>query len=133
MASNKGDHADRQIVSIAFPNATRADVAQIASSNFRQAPLLIKPGDKIGVGYNGPQATAPARYPAIEAYSSPWEPGENFSIDLTVTPESVGRFVVLIKAVGLPHNGDLAHDPQSGFVDQQGEYTEEYEVDVTKA
>jgi hypothetical protein len=133
VASNRGDHADRQIVSIAFPNATRADVAQIVSSNFRQAPLLIKPGDRIGIGYNGPQATALARYPAIEAYSSPWEPGESFSIDLAVTPESAGKFVVLVKAVGLPHNGDLAHDPQGGFVDQQGEYAEEYEVNVVKA
>lgn len=134
VATNKGDHADRQIVSISFPNATRADVAQVVKSNFRQTPLFIKPGkDKIGIGYNGPQATAPARYPAVEAYSSPWDPGETFSMELSVKPEAAGKFVVLVKSVGLPHNGDQAHTPQSGTIDQQGEYTEAYEVDVTKA
>lgn len=133
VAANKGDHADRQIVSIAFPNATRADVAQVVKSNFRQTPLFIKPGEKIGIGYKGPQAAAPARYPAVEAFSSPWDPGESFSIDLAIKPEFAGKFVVLVKAVGLPHNGDQAHDPQSGLVDQQGEYVHAYEVDVTKA
>lgn len=133
VATNKGEHADRQIVSISFPNATRADIAHVVKSNFRQTPLFIKPGKDIGIGYNGPQTTAPARYPVVEAYSSPWDPGETFSMDLAVKPEAAGKFVVLVKSVGLPHDGDQAHTPQSGTVDQQGEYAEAYEVDVTKA
>lgn len=133
VAVNKGERADRQVVSVSFPNATRADVAQVVSSNFRQAPIFVKPGGKIGAGYNGPQATVLARYPAVEAFSSPWDPGETFSMDLAVKPESAGRFVVLVKTVGLPHNGDQAHFPREGIVDQQGEYAKEYEVDVTKA
>lgn len=133
VAANRGEHADRQMVTFSFPNATSAGVAQVISSNFRQAAVFIKPGDKIGAGYNGLQATVLARYPAVEAFSSPWDPGETFSIDLAVKPEAVGKFVVLVKAVGLPHNGDLAHFPRDGIVDQQGEYVEAYEVNVTKA
>jgi hypothetical protein len=132
-ASNKGEHADRQLVSIAFPNATRFDVARVVSSNFRQSPIFIKPGDKIGAGYTGPQGNVIARYPAVEAFSSPWDPGEAFSMDLSVTPESAGKFMIFVKAVGLPHNGDQAHVPQEGTLDQQDEYVSVYEVTVTKA
>ncbi|WP_415281275.1 hypothetical protein [Candidatus Nitrososphaera sp. FF02] len=50
-----------------------------------------------------------------------------------MTPEQEGRFVVFVKAVGLPHNGDQAHWPSSGTTDQQDEYASVVEVDVTKA
>ena len=40
---------------------------------------------------------------------------------------------MLVKAVALPHNGDQAHYPQEGVLDQQGEYVTAYEVQVTKA
>jgi hypothetical protein len=132
-ATNEGDHADRQIVSIAFPNATRAEVAEVLGHNFRQSPLVVQMGQQIGAGYAGPQRLVQAQYPIIEAYSSPWEGGESSSISLSVTPEQEGRFVVFVKAVGLPHNGDQAHWPSSGTLDQQDEYASVVEVDVTKA
>ncbi len=132
-ATNEGEHADRQIVSVAFPNATRVqDVAEVQEYNFKQSPLIIKIGDDIGYGYTGIQR-AKAQYPAIEAHSAPWEGGQLFSETLSVTPEHEGRFVVLVKAVGLPHNGDQAHWPSSGLLDQQDEYVSVIEVNVTKA
>lgn len=132
-ATNEGDHADRQIVSVAFPNATRAEGVQVQEHDFKQAPFFVVPGGQIGSGYMGTAAMVQAQYPALEAHSAPWEDGESFSISLSVTPEHEGRFVVFVKAVGLPHNGDQAHWPSSGTVDQQDEYVSVLEVDVTKA
>lgn len=132
-ATNEGDHADRQIVSIAFPNATRAEIAEVLGHNFKQSPLTVQMGQQIGAGYAGPQRLVQAQYPIIEAYSSPWEGGESSSISLSVTPEQEGRYVVFVKAVGLPHNGDQAHWPPTGTIDQQDEYASVVEVDVTKA
>lgn len=131
-AANKGEPADLQLVSVAFPNATRTDTVTVNDHNFKQTPLYIKPGDKIGYGYTGVQSVI-AGYPAVEATSRPWEPGEAFNIDLSVRPETEGRFVIFLKAVGLPHNGDQAHFPESGMMDQQQEYVAVYEVLVTKA
>lgn len=132
-ATNQGEHADRMIVSVAFPNATSTNVATVREHDFKQTPVFIERGRSIGAGYTGPQRTVAAQYPAVEAYSSPWEPGESFSIDMSVRPEKEGRFVVFVKAVGLPHNGDQSHYPQVGVIDQQDEYVSVYEVDVTKA
>lgn len=130
-AANRGEPADLQLVSVAFPNATRADIATVRDHNFKQSPDFIGPGKKIGYGYTGIQS-AIASYPAVEAVSRPWQPGEAYNIDLLVKPESEGRFVVFVKAVGLPHNGDQAHFPASGILDQQDEYVDVYEVLVTK-
>lgn len=131
-AANRGDPADLQLISVAFPNATRADIATVRDHNFKQTPILIWPGEEIGAGYTGTQRMVAANYPAVEAMSRPWEPGEAFNIDLSVRPESEGRFVVFVKAVGLPHNGDQAHYPDSGVMDQQDEFVAVYEVRVTK-
>ena len=131
-AANRGDPADLQLVSVAFPNATRTDIITINDHNFKQTPFFIEQGNTIGAGYTGTQRTVLANYPAVEAVSRPWEPGEAFNIDISVRPESEGRFVVFVKAVGLPHNGDQAHYPDAGVVDQQDEYVAVYEVQVTK-
>lgn len=132
-AANQGEQADLQLVSIAFPNATSAQVASMQENTFKQTPTTINPGTSIGAGYLGLERTVVAQYPAIESASRPWAPGETASIELLVKPESEGRFVMLVKAVALPHNGDQAHYPQEGVLDQQGEYTTAYEVRVTKA
>lgn len=130
-AANRGEPADLQLVSVAFPNATSTDIVTVSDHNFKQLPDFIEPGEKIGYGYTGIQS-AIASYPAVEAVSRPWEPGEAYNIDLLVKPESEGRFVVFVKAVGLPHNGDQAHFPADGILDQQDEYVDVYEVMVTK-
>ncbi len=131
-AANRGEPADLQLVSVAFPNATRADIITISSHNFKQSPYVIRPGvDELAAGYTA-VASMIASYPAVEVISRPWEPGEAFNIDLSVKPESEGRFVVFVKAVGLPHNGDQAHYPADGIMDQQDEFVDVYEVMVTK-
>jgi hypothetical protein len=131
-AANRGEPADLQLVSVAFPNATRTDIVIINDHNFKQTPSFIAPGEPLASGYTGIQSIA-ASYPAVEAISRPWEPGEAYNIDLSVRPETEGRFVIFVKAVGLPHNGDQAHFPESGIMDQQQEYVAVYEVLVTKA
>lgn len=130
-AANRGEPADLQLVSVAFPNATRTDIITVDNHNFKQSPFFIEPGDRIAAGYTGVQSIV-ARYPAVEAMSRPWEPGEAFNIELTVKPENEGRFVVFVKTVGLPHNGDRAHYPDGGTLDQQDEYVSVYEVTVAK-
>lgn len=131
-AANRGEPADLQLVSVAFPNATRTAIATVRDHNFKQTPIPIEPGDEIGYRYTGIQS-AIAGYPAVEAVSRPWEPGEAYNIDLSVRPGSEGRFVVFVNAVGLPHNGDQAHYPSDGMLDQQNEYVDVYEVVVTKS
>ncbi|MGI0005786.1 MAG: hypothetical protein ACREAI_05175 [Nitrososphaera sp.] len=132
-AANQGEQADLQLVSIAFPNATSAQVAAVQGHTFKQAPTTINPGKAVGAGYSGLERTVVAQYPAIESASRPWAPGETASIELLVKPEAEGRFVMLVKAVALPHNGDQAHYPHEGVLDHQGEYVTAYEVRVTKA
>ena len=132
-AINRGEQADLQLVSVAFPNATSTEVAAVQGHTFKQSPTLINPGRVVGAEYSGFERSVVARYPAIESASRPWGPGETASVDILVTPEAEGRFVMFVKAVGLPHNGDQAHYPQGGALDQQGEYVTPYEVQVTKA
>jgi hypothetical protein len=131
-AANRGKPADLQLVSVAFPNATRTGIVTVNDHNFKQTPSSIEPGDKIGYGYTGVQSVI-ASYPAVEAVSRPWEPGETYNIDISVRPDSEGRFMIFVESVRLPHNGDQAHYPNGGVLDQQDEYVSVYEVLVTKA
>jgi hypothetical protein len=133
-ATNQGDHADRQIVSVAFPNLTRTEgIVNVQEENFKQSPTFIKVGQKVGFGYAGTQQTVQTRYPSVEIFSSPWQKGESFNMVLSIKPDHEGKFVFLVKAVGLPHNGDQAHWPSGGLLDQQNEYVRAYSVNVTKA
>ncbi len=133
-ATNQGDHADRQIVSIAFPNLTSTDgVVAVLKSSFKQSPTFIKAGKEIGSGYAGTEQTVKAQYASTEVFSSPWQKGESFSITLSVKPKQEGKFVFLVKAIGFPHNGDQAHWPASGTLDHQNEYVSVYSVNVIKA
>lgn len=132
-ATNQGEQADLQLVSVAFPNATSTSIAAVQAHTFKQSPTLIEPGRTVGSAYSGFERPVVAQYPAIESTSRPWQPGETASVDILVTPQAEGRFVMLVKAVGLPHNGDQSHYPQGGLLDQQGEYVTPYEVRVTKA
>jgi hypothetical protein len=133
-ATNQGDHADRQMVSIAFPNLTRTDgVVAVLKSNFKQSPTFIKAGKEIGSGYAGTEQIIKSQYASVEVFSSPWQKGESFSITLSVKPTQEGRFVFLVKAIGFPHNGDQAHWPRGGTLDHQSEYVSVYSVNVIKA
>jgi hypothetical protein len=134
-ATNQGDHADRQIVSVAFPNATSTDgIVTVQEENFKQGATFIGTGRDIGSGYAGVAQKVKAQYPSVEIFSSPWQKGESFAITLSVKPQQEGRFVFFVKAIGFPHNGDQAHWPSSGTLDHQNEYVSVYSVYVmTKA
>lgn len=131
-AANGGDPADLQLLSVAFPNATSTDIIVVRDHDFKQSPFFVEPGSRIAAGYTGIQSIV-AAYPAVEAVSRPWEPGEAFNIHLSIKPENPGRFVIFVKAVALPHSGNQAHYPDGGIVDQQDEYVAMYEVAVTKS
>lgn len=131
--TNQGDSTDLQTVSIGFPNMTSADHIAILHHNFTQTPVIIQPGDSIGSQYAGPEKPMPARHPAVEAYSRPWESGKTYSIDLQVTPASEGRFIIFVKSVGLPHASEQSHYPQQGALDYQQEFAELFWVQVAKS
>ena len=130
--TNRGEEADMQIVSVGFPNLTRADNMVVLEHNFTQTPILINTSDVIGSEYSGTQRTVHARYPSVEAFSRPWPGGNTYNIDLQVRPEAEGRFVVLVKSVAFPHSWDGAHWPKDGVIDYQKELVEPYYVQVTK-
>ena len=130
--TNRGEEADMQIVSVGFPNLTRADNMAVLEHNFTQTPILINTSDVIGSEYSGTQRPVQARYPSVEAFSRPWAGGNTYKIDLQVRPEAEGRFVVLVKSVAFPHSWDGAHWPKDGVIDYQKELVEPYYVQVTK-
>ncbi len=132
-ATNSGEHADMQILSIAFPSLSSTDgIVDVQKHDFRQTPLFIKKDTAIGAGYTA-QRLVPAQYPSIEASNRPWNSGETFSIELSIKPQTEGEFIIFVKAVGLPHNGDQAHWPSNGTIDHQDEFVSVYSVNVTKA
>ena len=130
--TNRGEEADMQIVSVGFPNLTRADNMVVLEHNFTQTPILINTSDVIGSEYSGTQRPVHARYPSVEAFSRPWAGGNTYNIDLQVRPEAEGRFAVLVKSVAFPHSWDGAHWPKDGVIDYQKELVEPYYVQVTK-
>ena len=130
--TNRGEEADMQIVSVGFPNLTRADNMVVLEHNFTQTPILINTSEVIGSEYSGTQRPVHARYPSVEAFSRPWPGGNTYNIDLQVRPEAEGRFVVLVKSVAFPHSWDGAHWPKDGVIDYQKELVEPYYVQVTK-
>jgi hypothetical protein len=128
---NNGDEADMQTVSVGFPDLTNGS-ATVLNHNFAQTPRQIRVGQEIGSRYSGFQQVVNATYPAIEASSRPWRGGSEYSIEMQVTPEKEGEFTIFVKSVALPHSWDGAHYPQSGTLDQQGEFARVYSVNVAK-
>jgi len=51
--TNRGEEADMQIVSVGFPNLTRADNMVVLEHNFTQTPILINTSEVIGSEYSG--------------------------------------------------------------------------------
>lgn len=127
--ANAGDEADMQTVSVGFPDLAN-NSAKVLSQNFAQTSRQIRVGDQIGSSYSGFQQVVNATYPAIEASSRPWRGGSEYAIEMQVTPEKEGEFRIFVKSVALPHSWDGAHYPQSGTLDQQGEYVQVYSVHV---
>ena len=131
-ATNNGDSADIQTISVGFPNLTSIDgFAQIRQSDFNQKPLLIKKGEMVGSDYRAGNLIS-ARYASIEAFSRPWHSQVTHHIQLEVKPISVGRFVILLKSVAFPHLNQFAHYPLNGLRDYQNEFVKAYSILVIK-
>jgi hypothetical protein len=122
-ALNKGDTADMQVVYLSFPNITAIDnIVKILKYNFTQKPVFIEIDDEIGSEYVGLDKVINASYPAIEANSRPWQTGDYYQISLEVKPSTVGRFVIFVKTIALPHMSELNHYPRVGTKDHQEEF-----------
>jgi hypothetical protein len=131
---NKGEEADMQIVSVGFPNLTRADNIEVLRHNFAQTPRLFNPGMQMQVGseYVGLEKPVDAQYASVESSSRPWPGGNAYSVDLQVRPETEGTFIIFVKSVAFPHSWDGAHWPHEGIIDYQKEFVDVYRVQVTK-
>ena len=115
---NNGDTADMQVVSLSFPNITSIDsIVKISDYNFTQKPVFIEVGDEVGSEYYGFDKVIKAPYPSIEANSRPWHTGDYYQISIDVKPTSVGRFVIFLKTIALPHINELDHYPRIGIKD----------------
>lgn len=131
IATNNGDTADMQLVSLSFPNITSIDsIVKILKYTFTQKPVFIKMGDKVGSEYVGVNKVINAYYPAIEANSRPWYNGDYYQISVEVKPNNVGRFVIFVKTIALPHTNELGHYPRFGIKDYQGEFVVLSSVEV---
>lgn len=131
--TNNGDSADIQTISLGFPNLTSTDgFVQIRQSDFNQKPILIKKDEMVGSDYQGTKNQVSARYPSIEAFSRPWHSQVTHYLQLEVKPTSIGRFVIVLKSVALPHLNEFAHYPLDGLKDYQNEYVKVYSVLVVK-
>ena len=135
---NKGLTTDIQIVSVSFPNLT-GDISRgksdpyggyvkVKEHNFTQSPLFVIPSDTVGSGYSGGAETVTAKYPSIEFFSRPWKAKTGYSASLEIAAGSVGKFVVLLKAISLPHFDKFSHYPQKGLKDYQREFVEVYSI-----
>jgi hypothetical protein len=132
-ALNKGDTADMQVVYLSFPNITAIDnIVKILKYNFTQKPVFIEIDDEIGSEYVGLDKVINASYPAIEANSRPWQTGDYYQISLEVKPSTVGRFVIFVKTIALPHMSELNHYPRVGTKDHQEEFVTVSSTEVVK-
>jgi hypothetical protein len=130
-AMNNGDTADMQVVSLSFPNITSINnIVKISKYNFTQKPVFIEIGDEVGSEYVGLDKVINAYYPGIEANSRPWYTGDYYQISIEVKPSTVGRFVIFVKTISLPHTSELDHYPKLGPKDYQGEFVAVYSVPV---
>src|SRR6185436_4155976 len=95
--TNKGEEADMQIISLGFPNVTRADNLKILKHDFAQTPIFINPGRSVGSQYTGLEISVAAQYEAVEASNRPWPTNRTSTIQMEVTPPVEGKFVIFLK------------------------------------
>lgn len=131
ISKNNGDYGDIHIVSAAFPTIQNIEgIVRVVSYDFSNSPNYILPGEEIGAMYSGGLETVFAKYPSIEAMNRPVHPGLEFVMDLQITPDEAGEFIVYLKSIDIPHSSPESHFPQSGLLDHQGEHVLVYTVNV---
>ena len=137
-AFNQGQTTDIQIVSVSFPNLS-GDISKeeidpargyvkVKDHNFTQSPLFVASGDIVGKEYSGGAGTTTAKYPSIEFFSRPWKAKVGYGATLEISANSDSRFLVLVKAISLPHFDKSSHYPQKGFKDYQQEFVDIYPI-----
>lgn len=131
ISENTGDYGDIHIVSIAFPTLSEIDdLIKIVSYDFSNSPIYIKKGDEIGAEYSGGVESVLAKYPSIEAMNRPAKPGMKYVMDLQITPDKSGPFLIYVKSIDIPHTSYISHYPQEGNLDHQGEHVLVYTINV---
>jgi len=131
ISENRGDYGDIHIVSVAFPDLSEIDdVVNIATYDFTQSSHRVSIGDKIGAKYSAGLESTLSKYPSIEAMTRPVYPETKNHLGLIITPEKLGVFTIYVKSINIPHTSNLSHYPDSGFLDDQGEYVLVYLVNV---
>ena len=130
-SENRGDYGDIHIISTAFPTIQAIDnIVRIVSYDFSHTPVIVEVGDQIGASYTGGVQTIYAQYPSIEAMNRPVPKNSTYTMELLITPQEIGDFLIYVKAVGIPHVSDESHYPQSGVLDHQNEYVKEFSITV---
>jgi hypothetical protein len=135
---NRGETTDIQIVSVSFPNLTgninfrdgnqNDGYIKIKNHNFSQSPLFIASGDIVGLRYSGGSETTTAKYPSIEFFSRPWKDNTGHHAQIEVSPATSDKFIIFVKAISLPHFGNLSQYPQDGLKDYQEEFVEIHSI-----
>jgi hypothetical protein len=130
VATNLGEEADLQTVTVEFPQNQNLDNVKIISYDFLQSPKLFLQGSLVGSDYNGGQDLIHSEYPFIEAHNRPSKPGHSSTITLQVTPMEPGQFTVYSKTVAMPHLSEISHFPIQGTLDHQNEFVQEHTIEV---
>ena len=130
-SENVGDYGDIYIISAAFPELDNLDgIVKITNYDLSHTPLMINVGDEIGASYTGGVETVFAKYPSIEAMNRPVPSNSKFNMDLLITPQKTGPFVIYVKNIAIPHVSEQSHFPRDGILDHQNEYVKKYTVEV---
>ena len=130
-SKNVGDYGDIYIISVAFPNLENLDdKVRITHYDLSHSPLMIQVGDELGSNYTGGIETIQAKYPSIEAMNRPIPPGAEFNMELLITPDKTGPFVIYVKNVAIPHISEDSHYPKQGLVDHQNEFVQKFTIEV---
>lgn len=130
-SENIGDYGDIFILSVGFPTLSEIDdQIKITNYDFNHTPQKIKKGTILGAKYSGGVDKVSSQYASIEIMNRPTHAKEHYTMDLSVMPKNPGKFEFYVKTIAIPHTSDLAHFPQDGFVDPQGEYVKVYSVMV---
>jgi len=131
VAGNNGHNADVQVVSITFPNLTAlSNDLEILTSNFSQKPIRVNTGEEIGSDYQGQAKSIPAKFPALDFYSRPWNHAKSYGATLEIRPPTLGQFYLFLRVVAFPHVDNSSHYPRSGIKDYQNEFVKPYSVQV---
>jgi hypothetical protein len=130
VATNLGEEADMQTVTVEFPQNKNLDNIKITSYDFLQSPRLYLKDTEIGSDYSGGATLTQSQYPFIEAYNRPAKPDRTYAMTLQITPTEAGPYTIYTKTVAMPHVSETSHYPTQGILDHQNEFVKEHVIQV---